>query len=225
MRSSLLSIPFVVSLSIVASAQDAGDTKYDPISYFLGISMGQQMAQNGLRADDFQESDLLAGVRDGIGKKDAALTDEQLAATQQKLQSLLEKRMRAPGEAYLAKVAKKEGVKKLAGGLMYEVIESGKGESPTATDTVAVHYTGKRVDGRVFDTSLKPRREGDPVEPATFRVGQVIKGWQMALQKMKVGDKWTLYIPSDLAYGAMGSPPSIPPFEPLTFEVELLEIQ
>ena len=202
-----------------ASAQDAGGTKYDPISYFLGISMGQQMAQNGLEAGDFKEADLIAGVRDGIAKKDAALTDEQLQATQQKLQALLEKRMRADGEAYLAKVAKQDGVKELAGGLMYKVVESGDGDSPAGTDTVKVHYTGKRVDGKVFDSSVQRG------EPAEFRVNQVIKGWQMALQKMKVGDKWMLYIPSDLAYGAMGSPPSIPPFEPLTFEVELLEVK
>ncbi len=109
-------------------------------------------------------------------------------------------------------------MKTLASGLQYKVIESGKGESPTAETAVTVHYSGKLIDGTEFDSSIKRG------EPAKFMVGQVIPGWRQALQEMKVGDKWMLYIPSNLAYGAQGSPPAIGPNEVLIFEVSLLGI-
>ncbi len=123
------------------------------------------------------------------------------------------------GQEYLVANSKKEGVKQLKGGVQYKVIDEGKGESPELTDTVKVHYTGRLIDGTMFDSSVQRG------EPATFRVGQVIKGWQMALQEMKVGDKWMLYIPSELAYGEQGSAGAIGPNEVLVFEVELLAIQ
>ena len=123
------------------------------------------------------------------------------------------------GAKFLADNAKKEGVKTLEGGVQYKVLTAGEGDSPALTDTVKVHYTGKLIDGNVFDSSVQRG------EPATFRVNQVIKGWQMALQEMKVGDKWMLYIPSDLAYGERGSQGAIGPNEVLVFEVELLAIQ
>jgi FKBP-type peptidyl-prolyl cis-trans isomerase len=154
------------------------------------------------------------------------LTDDQLKETQAKIQTLLQKRQaelveeqKAKGVAYLAANAKKEGIKTLEGGIQYKVLESGKGESPELTDTVKVHYTGKLIDGKVFDSSVQRG------EPATFRVGQVIQGWQTALQEMKVGDKWMIYIPSELGYGARGAGGDIGPHQVLVFEVELLEIQ
>ena len=98
------------------------------------------------------------------------------------------------------------------------MVKEGEGASPTAEDTVAVHYTGKLTNGEVFDSSVERG------QPAKFPVGRVIQGWQMALQKMKVGSKWMLYIPPELAYGENGSPPKIGPNEVLVFEVELLEI-
>lgn len=198
----------------------------DPIAYFLGLSVGQQMRQNGFRPDDFDMEVLLAGFTDGMGEREAALSDKELVATQEKIQDLLQQRRKAQlaeskklGQDFLAANAKKEGVKELKGGVQYKVLEEGDGESPEATDTVKVHYTGKLINGTMFDSSVERG------EPATFRVGQVIKGWQMALQAMKVGDKWMLYIPSDLAYGSNGSPGAIGPNEVLIFEVELLAIQ
>ncbi len=194
-------------------------TENQSIGYFLGVSVGQQMSQNGFELADIDIDSMLAGFKDGINKSEASMSDEELRQTQTRIQEMLETRLRSKGVDFLAENAKKEGVKSLEGGLQYKVLTAGKGESPAATDTVKVHYTGKLIDGTVFDSSVSKG------EPATFRVNQVIKGWQMALQKMHVGDKWMLYIPSDLAYGERGSPGAIGPHEVLVFEVELLEIQ
>ena len=122
------------------------------------------------------------------------------------------------GEDFLAANAKKEGVKTTASGLQYKVIKSGSGPSPKPTDTVKVHYNGTLIDGTVFDSSI---RRGSP---ATFPVNGVIPGWTEALQLMKVGDKWQLFIPAKLAYGEQGPGP-IGPNATLIFDVELLGIE
>jgi FKBP-type peptidyl-prolyl cis-trans isomerase len=196
------------------------------IGYFLGLSMGQQMRQNGFRPTDIDLQSLTAGFGDGIADQESALDDQQLAATQSMIQQLLPVRQREQlaaakqqGKQFLADNAKQEGVQVLEGGVQYRVIQAGDGKSPALTDTVKVHYTGKLINGQMFDSSVQRG------EPAVFRVGQVIKGWQMALQEMKVGAKWMLYIPSELAYGEKGSPGAIGPNQVLIFEVELLEIQ
>lgn len=194
-------------------------TDAQSIGYFLGVSVGQQMAQNGFLLSDIDQKSLLAGFQDGLNRKEATMSDDELRATSEKIQKLLERRLIEKGTNFLAERAKEEGVKELEKGLLYKVNTSGKGPSPTATDTVKVHYTGRLTNGTVFDSSVARG------EPATFRVGGVIQGWQMALQKMKQGDKWTLYIPSDLAYGARGSQGAIGPHEVLVFDVELIEIQ
>lgn len=234
-------IPATLVLATVAapqlSAQDAEATAdpaamEDPqvdsgnISYFLGVSFGQQLMGNGLGMEDLDNDRLAAGIKDGLAGKEPQMSEEALVQTQQMIQKLLVARMRQmeakvkkEGEDFLAKIAKEDGVEELAGGLLYKEVTAGSGDSPGATDTVKVHYTGRLVNGNVFDSSVQRG------EPATFRVNQVIKGWQMALQEMKVGDKWMLYIPSDLAYGPPGKPPRIAPNSVLMFEVELLEIQ
>lgn len=124
----------------------------------------------------------------------------------------------AKSVTWMKENAEQEGVKVLEGGVQYKVLQAGDGASPKPTDTVRVHYTGKLTNGEVFDSSVQRG------EPASFKVGQVIQGWQMALQQMKVGDKWMLYIPPELAYGERGAPPRIGPNEILVFEVELLDI-
>ena len=204
----------------------AGKSDTDVIGYFLGFSVGQNMGQSGFKADDLNLETFLTGFKDGVTLKEAALTSEQLQAAQGKIQALLQKRQvemstaqKAKGEKFLADNAKKEGVKKLEGGVQYKVLKAGTGASPKPEDTVQVHYTGKLIDGSVFDSSVQRG------EPASFRVNQVIQGWQMALQQMKVGGKWMLYIPSELAYGERGSQGAIGPNEVLQFEVELLGIQ
>jgi FKBP-type peptidyl-prolyl cis-trans isomerase FklB len=123
------------------------------------------------------------------------------------------------GETFLAENARKEGVVTTASGLQYKVIKPGTGESPRQTDRVKVHYHGTLIDGTVFDSSVQ---RGEPI---VFPVGAVIPGWVEALQLMKVGDKWQLFIPARLAYGDRSPGPSIPPNSPLIFEVELLGIE
>lgn len=228
----LLVITAISMMTLMTDAQDKTDAdaetsspaNKDPIGYFLGLAMGQQMNNQGLKADDFTKEAFAAGMKDGFAETNQ-LADEELAAIQKKLQELMNSRFeervaasKKKGADWLEKNLEEEGVKKLVGELQYKVIESGDGGSPGPSDTVKVHYTGKLINGNVFDSSVKRG------EPAQFVVGQVIKGWQMALQKMKVGDKWMLYIPSELGYGDRGSPPVIGPNEVLIFEVELLEI-
>lgn len=129
------------------------------------------------------------------------------------------KRMSAEGEAFLAENGKKSTVVTTQSGLQYEVINTGNGAKPKSTDKVKVHYTGMLTDGKVFDSSVERN------EPAVFGVTQVIKGWQEALQLMQVGDKWKVFIPQNLAYGARGAGGGeIPGYAALVFEVELLEI-
>ena len=123
------------------------------------------------------------------------------------------------GETFLAENARKAGVTTTASGLQYKVIQSGTGESPKLTDTVKVHYHGTLIDGTVFDSSVQRGR------PISFPVGGVIPGWVEALQLMKVGDKWQLFIPANLAYGDQSPSPAIPPHSVLIFEVELLGIE
>lgn len=124
------------------------------------------------------------------------------------------------GEIFLKENATKEGVKTLPSGLQYKVVKEGSGKAPKATDTVSVHYRGTLIDGKEFDSSHKRG------EPAEFPVNAVIKGWTEALQLMKEGSKWMLYIPASLAYGERGTPGGpIGPNETLIFEVELLKVK
>ena len=206
----------------------------DPLSYFLGISVGQQMGSSGFQLSDLDLEGLIAGFKDGIENKEPALTQSQLVEARTKIQTLLQARQqeqqqvmaqqsaanKEKGVQFLAENAKQEGVKELPGGIQYMVLKAGTGPSPEPTDTVRVHYTGTLIDGTKFDSSV------DRGEPATFPVNRVIKGWQMAIPQMKVGGKWKIFIPSDLAYGDQGSPSGgIGPNEVLIFEVELLGIE
>jgi FKBP-type peptidyl-prolyl cis-trans isomerase len=122
------------------------------------------------------------------------------------------------GEAFLAENAKRPEVKTTVTGLQYEILSDGNGAQPTANDQVEVHYTGKLIDGTVFDSSVERG------VPATFGVTQVIPGWVEALQLMKAGSKWRLYIPSNLAYGPNGAGGVIGPNATLIFDVELLKV-
>ncbi len=239
----VLAIAAVAMLSLTAIAQekpvadaptDKGNEPADkgkasaeqiPIGYFLGLSMGQQLRQQGLSADDFKVESIVAGMTDALADKELEYSSEQIQNVARRFQQLVNDRfdnrmeqIRATGEKWLQENLKKEGVKELTGGLQYKVLKEGDGGSPTPSDNVRVHYTGRLINGEVFDSSVQRG------EPAEFVVGQVIKGWQMALQKMQVGDKWMLYIPPELAYGERGSRPAIGPNEVLIFEVELLDI-
>ena len=145
-----------------------------------------------------------------------------MKALEQKLQAKAAaagKENLAKSNKFLEENKKKQGVQTTASGLQYEVIKTGTGASPKVENEVTVHYEGKLISGTVFDSSIKRG------EPATFGVGQVIPGWTEALQRMKVGDKWRLFIPPNIAYGERGAGGDIGPNEALIFEVELLEVK
>jgi FKBP-type peptidyl-prolyl cis-trans isomerase FklB len=205
-------------------------TPKQQISYALGLDIGKDFARAGI---EVEPAILARGIADVLLKRDPLLTPEQLQAAMQALNEQMqaarakqEEAMKSvgeankkAGEAFLAANAKKQGITTTASGLQYEVLKSGKGPSPKATDKVVAHYHGTLLDGKVFDSSVERK------EPLEIPVNGVIEGWVEALQMMKVGDKWRLFIPSDLAYGPQGSPPVIGPNSALIFEVELLEIK
>lgn len=213
-------------VTVTTMAQDKAAAEKNPMGYFMGFSIGQQIAGDGFKKGDFDASALAAGLNDALEGTEPALSQEQLQAVTKSINEMLTKRrdeaaaMAIEKEAvWMQQTAKKEGLKELESGIHYKVIKSGKGDSPKPTDRVSVHYTGTLTNGEVFDSSVE---RGTPAE---FPVNGVIQGWQIALQKMKPGDKWKIYLPSGLAYGDRGSPPKIGPNEILIFEVELLEIK
>ncbi len=199
----------------------------DKLSYALGMSMGHNFKGTGIKT--LNSADFAAGVAsvyDGVKPEmtfDEAkrIVNEYFAKLEAEMQAEAAKQgevNRKNGEAFLTENAKREGIKVTESGLQYEVLESGKGDSPKASDNVEVHYTGKLIDGTVFDSSVERG------VPASFGVTQVIPGWVEALQLMHEGDKWRLYIPSDLAYGPNGAGGVIGPNMTLIFDVELLRI-
>lgn len=199
----------------------------DKLSYALGMSMGHNFKGTGIKT--LNSADFAAGVAsvyDGVKPEmtfDEAkrIVNEYFAKLEAEMQAEAAKQgevNRKNGEAFLTENAKREGIKVTESGLQYEVLESGKGDSPKASDNVEVHYTGKLIDGTVFDSSVERG------VPASFGVTQVIPGWVEALQLMHEGDKWRLYIPSDLAYGPNGAGGVIGPNMTLIFDVELLSV-
>ncbi|MBM3965398.1 MAG: FKBP-type peptidyl-prolyl cis-trans isomerase [Planctomycetes bacterium] len=205
---------------------DQGNTGLkDAKSYALGWKVGKDMSGAGLDDKDFDAKEFTDGFIDALAKK-AKLNDEQLKAAFMSLQERIQKKMIESGRKNLEKAneflktnKEAEGVQTTKSGLQYRVVKAGKGKTPTLTSTVKVHYEGKLLDGTIFDSSIKRN------EPIEFPVNGVIAGWTEALQRMKVGDKWILFIPPGLAYGEQGSPPDIGPNELLTFEVELLDVK
>jgi len=199
----------------------------DRISYALGLSMGNNFRASGIDTIDVQDfADGVAAVFYGNTPK--MTYDEAKEVIRQYFTAMEEKQRaaaaemgevnRKAGEAFLAENGKRAEVHTTPSGLQYEILEEGDGPVPTATDKVEVHYTGKLIDGTVFDSSVERG------VPATFGVTQVIPGWVEALQLMKTGAKWRLFIPSDLAYGPQGAGGVIGPNATLLFDVELLKI-
>ncbi len=195
----------------------------DKLSYALGLSFGQSLRQNRIQGIDYESfakgvEAMCEGKMPEISVQEAQkLLDAYFSEIESKQQAA-GKEQKSAGEKFLAENAKKAGVITTASGLQYEIIKEGRGQKPTATDKVKVHYHGTLLDGTVFDSSVKRNT------PASFGVNQVIKGWVEALQLMPVGSKWKLYIPQELAYGAHGAGETIRPYSALIFEVELLEI-
>lgn len=199
------------------------ESNVDKMSYGIGMSMARSVKGQPI---ELNNDALLAGLKDALEDKEARLDEtairEAFAAVreeQMEKQKVESEAALKKGEDFLLENAKKDGVKATESGLQYEVLASGKGDSPEATDTVEVHYHGTLIDGSVFDSSVERGT------PAKFPVNRVISGWTEALQLMKVGDKWRLTIPAGLAYGAQSPSPKIPANSTLVFEVELLNIE
>ncbi len=228
MKRSLMCVALLLSTATFAVGQAPKlETLKQKASYAIGLNFGRAIARDNVPVDTAL---IAAGIADALSGAKPKLTDEEVQATMQELQKQMQARAEAElkeagakgikeGEAFLAANKVKPGVKTLASGLQYKVIKSGTGATPKATDTVKTHYKGTLVDGTEFDSSYKRG------EPATFPVNRVIPGWTEALQLMKEGDKWQLFIPSELAYGANGRPPTIGPSQTLLFDIELIEVQ
>jgi FKBP-type peptidyl-prolyl cis-trans isomerase len=190
------------------------------VSYSIGLDIGKQMKAGSVDIDP----DVLAqGLRDALAGK-SLLSDQQLQEVQAEFRKQLVAKQaqqadarKKEGEAFLAQNAKKPGVKTLKSGLQYEVLKEGAGATPKATDTVTAHYEGRLINGEVFDSSYKRGA------PADFPVNGVIPGWTEALQLMKVGSKWRIFVPTQLGYGANPRPGGIiKPNDALIFDIELL---
>jgi FKBP-type peptidyl-prolyl cis-trans isomerase len=215
----LLIAPALAAQEKVGEKPSPFKTKKQEASYALGLQIGENLKAAGFKLDLALLAQGLADVLEEGGKP--KLESERAQAVIREYHRELTMQAAAEnkkeGETFLAENKQKEGVKTLESGLQYKVLKAGTGASPKATDEVTVHYSGTLTDGTKFDSSY------DRGQPATFPVNGVIKGWTEALQKMKVGDKWKLFIPAELAYGEGGQGP-IPPHSVLVFEVELLSI-
>jgi len=228
MKKSFIAIA-AIALASTCFAQEKiqlKDTK-DKVSYSIGLDIGSTFKKQKMDID----LDILGkGLKDGVSGAKPALSDDEMKQTMTAYsKEMTEKQMAAnkeaatknatAGEAFLAENKKKEGVKTTASGLQYKVLKEGTGPTPKATDSVTTNYRGTLIGGKEFDSSYKRG------EPATFPVSGVIKGWTEALQLMKVGSKYQLFVPHTLAYGERGAGQDIGPNETLIFEVELLAVK
>jgi FKBP-type peptidyl-prolyl cis-trans isomerase FklB len=229
MKSKLLGILAILFLAapVLAAENIQLKSEKEKISYSIGINIGNNVKQLPMEID----LDIFyQGFKDAVSGGKRLLSEEemhtimtafqkQIAAKQTELMKSQGEKNKKEGEAFLVENKKKEGVKTLASGLQYKVIKEGTGKSPKATDKVSTHYQGTLINGTEFDSSYKRG------EPAVFPVNGVIPAWTEALQLMKVGSKWQLFVPSKLAYGERGAGPQIGPNAVLIFTVELLSIK
>ena len=196
-------------------------------NYSVGYQIGDDFKRQGV---EINPEALVKGIQDAISGRTPLMTAEEQRAALVKLQRQVaaQQKQDKPNQAqeyrgesreFLASNANKPGVVNLPSGLQYKVIREGTGRSPGADDTVTVHYRGTLIDGTEFDSSYSRGK------PATFGVGRVIAGWTEALQMMKEGARWQLFIPPDLAYGEKGAGAKIPPNSSLIFDVELISVQ
>ncbi|KAA1183225.1 peptidylprolyl isomerase [Photorhabdus heterorhabditis] len=192
-------------------------------SYGVGLQVGQQLLESGLQG--LEPEALLAGLCDALESQSPAVPVETLHRALREMHERADgvrrerqQAMAEEGQKFLAENAQRDGISTTESGLQFSVLKQGDGAIPARTDHVRVHYTGRLIDGTVFDSSIQRG------EPAEFPVNGVIAGWIEALTLMPVGSKWELYIPHNLAYGENGAGASIPPYSALIFEVELLDI-
>jgi FKBP-type peptidyl-prolyl cis-trans isomerase FklB len=217
----IFSILFAGILFISASAQQVVMTnQLDSVSYGLGLLLGTSIKNAGI--SKLNDKILILGINDIISDSQTAFTTEEANNLLNTYMSAIQQQKAvlnlATGKKFLEENAKKEGVKTLPSGLQYKVLKEGMGNSPVDTSTVTVHYTGTFINGKVFDSSVERG------QPATFTVNQVIPGWTEALQLMKPGSNWMIYLPSDLGYGE-NSPQGIEPNSVLIFDVQLISFE
>ena len=194
----------------------------DKASYSIGLNVGMNMKRQNV---DVNQDAFTAGFKDALAGRKPLMTEQEVREAmmafekdmQQKQNDAVQKNA-GDAQKFMSENKSKEGVKTTASGLQYKVMKEGSGAQPKTTDTVTVNYRGTLTDGTEFDSSYKRG------QPATFPVSGVIKGWTEALQMMKVGSKYQLFIPPDLGYGANGQR-AIPPNSVLIFEVELMDVK
>jgi FKBP-type peptidyl-prolyl cis-trans isomerase FklB len=218
---------FLLTSQVFAEEQTSLKSRKDKVSYIIGLDVGNNLKS---RSVDIDADILLKGLKDGLAGNKPLLSEseidetmnvfkEEMAKKQEEQMKQLGEKNKKDGGAFLAENKAKDGVKTLPSGLQYKIITEGTGKTPQATDTVTVNYRGTLVDGSEFDSSYKRG------QPATFPVRGVIKGWTEALQLMKEGAKWQLFIPPDLAYGERGAGNVIGPNATLIFDVELISVK
>ncbi len=195
----------------------------DKISYIIGRDMASNLKKQGI---DIEAEPFMQGLKEVIAGQPSSLSSSDVQQAMMALQQEMGQKQGAQaaenkkaGEAFLAENKGKEGVKTLPSGLQYQVLQEGTGKTPSSTDQVTTHYHGTLIDGTVFDSSYERN------QPATFPVNGVIAGWTEALQLMKEGSKWRLFIPSNLAYGTQGAGDVIGPNATLIFDVELISVK
>lgn len=217
----------LIGLTCVAATATASPTHpktdQEKFSYALGFRVAAGLRHDGIELDRraFVQAinDVLENRQPRLSISDMQDALNRYRAKKIKEQAALAEKNAKAGEAFLAANKKKKGVVVLPSGLQYKIIKNGTGKRPQPTDTVRVNYTGKLINGKVFDSSA---RHGGPAE---FQVNSVIKGWQEILPLMKTGAKWKVYVPADLAYGPRGAGGAIGPNETLIFDIELLSIK
>jgi len=224
MKSTVISavvLSFAVSLFAEEKPPQLKDLK-DKASYALGLNFGFNFKRQNI---DLNTDAFAAGFKDAMSGRKPLMSEQEVRETMmafekdmQQKQAETAQKNAAEADKFLAANKSKEGVKTTESGLQYKVLKEGSGAQPKSSDTVTVNYRGTLTDGTEFDSSYKRG------QPATFPVGGVIKGWTEALQLMKVGSKFQLFIPANLAYGEQGRP-GIPPNSLLIFEVELMDVK
>ncbi|MES9946662.1 MAG: FKBP-type peptidyl-prolyl cis-trans isomerase [Candidatus Thiodiazotropha sp.] len=218
------------SLCCVVNAEEEKASLPDEaakINYSVGYQIGSDFKFQEI---DIRHEMVIQGIRDALNENQSQMTaaemkemmvvlGKRLAEKKRELRNARLEELQQQSKAFHQENRGKTGIITTESGLQYRVLENGHGKHPSKSDKVLVHYSGKLLDGTLFDSSINRGK------PASFRVDGVIKGWTEALQLMKLGDRWQLFIPPELAYGEKGMPPKIPPHSSLIFDVEVISIQ
>jgi FKBP-type peptidyl-prolyl cis-trans isomerase FklB len=228
MRSVLIAILGIALLACQAYAEEQSSLKSqkDKISYIIGLDVGSNLKKQSIEVDPDL---LMKGLKDGLGGNKPLMSEQEMTETKTAFsqemmkkheaeQQIIGEKNKKEEKSFFAENKKKEGVITLPSGLQYKIITQGTGKTPKTTDTVTVNYRGTLINGTEFDSSYKRG------QPATFPLKGVIPGWTEALQLMKEGSKWQLFIPSNLAYGDKSAGNIIGPNSALIFEVELISV-